>query len=337
MNIKFHQFHFIFISFKNENGYIIDKILGTYSYEFSKKVYGGPKIVSGYALRENDTILSVRNTNSNEPIILDSDDKDQSAYLRFLSKIHPNTEIEIFFSRSINNQTIERNVRMVTENWDAYKQSILITYAWQWPEEKSNYLLKEWENHFFEDYPDFTDKLISNVFKNVLTTDEKLEKEKYRKQNFKYLNINSSFLPFEYKYNDELGCHQIIEVVEQFLFLHNSTQQKYINTEFDINKHSDELELLQSNDQIISLECESPQHKISTLNDKHSTNLHKFLGNIKAQAWIKIEIRRDNKNHFYWIATRHFRDHCYNFGNVFMRWIFGQNWQLKVIQLLKIV
>ena len=133
---------FTFISFKNENGYIIDKILGTYSYEFSKKVYGGPKIVSGYALRENDTILSVRNTNSNEPIILDSDDKDQSAYLRFLSKIHPNTEIEIFFSRSINNQTIERNVRMVTENWDAYKQSILITYAWQWPEEKSNYLLK---------------------------------------------------------------------------------------------------------------------------------------------------------------------------------------------------
>ena len=49
---------FTFISFKNENGYIIDKILGTYSYEFSKKVYGGPKIVSGYALRENDTILS---------------------------------------------------------------------------------------------------------------------------------------------------------------------------------------------------------------------------------------------------------------------------------------
>ena len=317
---------FILYSFKEDLGYAVDKIIGRYfRYLNSREGYGGTKFLSGYHLEEGDNIYSIEATHTKEKITLDSNDKYQSKLNSFLSKLKPNTEIEICYERKINNETLKRSVIILTENWSEYKKANLSLYN-NWPEIKKKYLIKKFENQYFEGYPDFTDEVANKVFTEVLTLDEKLEKIDLRKEEFKYLNLYRSFLPLEIIYNHVSGAYEVKAIIDQYYALDKSSiLEENINSEFDQNKHTNELDLLMVGDNIISLESEVANSKVSLINNDKNKSLHQFLGNLRIKSWVKVEIRRNDKHFFYWIVTTNLEDYLINFDHVFMKWQFGSN------------
>jgi len=313
---------FILYSFVDNKSYIISKIFSYWSVKNRATIR--PNVISGYQLQPGDELKSVKEEKSTNVLKL-GQDNNQSYLNKFLGNLSPGSKIEISYQRKLGDKNISRSLKLSTQNWKNYIDAKFDEFSQylDHKKEKTEIAIKEWENQFFEGYPEFTEKRLDEIKTMVVTLEEKLLNNKL-KPKYKNLNIKGSFLPFEFKYDEKIKGYEIVSSCGGSSHFYPMPED-FDSHKYGFKSHDD---LIKSKDILISVEKENSNEVLNLQNINDPDLLYKFLGKTPRFIWIKVIFKRKKMDGNYltktqWYSTQNFDEFCSDLKGAFEVYFHG--------------